>query len=173
MTAAATGPTVGWRPISGVIVPVAAGGEASTPARSRNTTSPFFDRNHKPLIWNCLMLLIMIRRASPAMSFCSFLPVLLALSTAAAGAEDGARLWPITLDGTQGYIDQDGRVVIAPHFSFAWGFSEGLASAWVDGSAGFISEAGKFVIPPHFEYARAFSEGLAEVEVADHWGCAT
>lgn len=112
----------------------------------------------------------MSRRAYSAVRFGSILPVVLALSAAVAGAEAGARLWPITLDGKQGYINQDGRVVIAPRFSLAWVFSQGLASAWVGGSAGYISEAGKFVIPPRFQYARAFHGGLAEVEVADHWG---
>ena len=63
-----------------------------------------------------------------------------------------------------GYIDKSGKVVIAPQFESADGFSEGLAAIHQCGKAFFIDQTGKTVIEDNFNYASAFSGGLARVE---------
>lgn len=72
--------------------------------------------------------------------------------------------------GKFGYIDKTGKVVIAPQFSVAQDFAEGLAAVRVEGNAdskyGYIDRTGHLVIPPHFHQARPFSEGLAAVETS-------
>jgi hypothetical protein len=78
-------------------------------------------------------------------------------------------LFPITVDGRQGFIDHQGRVVIEPRYKFLWGFSEGLASVWVDKKAGYINTRGEVLIKPRFRYARNFSEGFAGVETENGW----
>ncbi|MEG4518472.1 MULTISPECIES: WG repeat-containing protein [unclassified Microcoleus] len=45
-----------------------------------------------------------------------------------------------------GYINQAGQWAIAPQFSVAGSFSEGLAAVKRDGKSGFINQTGKPVI---------------------------
>jgi hypothetical protein len=73
-------------------------------------------------------------------------------------------LFPIfDAQGKEGYIDITGRVVIAPQFDKATGFSEGRAAVRVGDKWGYIDGAGKMVIAPQFRQAAPFSEGLAAV----------
>jgi hypothetical protein len=98
-----------------------------------------------------------------------------AAATAAAEPESqradvaSEQLFPISVDGREGFIDHQGRVVIEPTYEFLWGFSEGLASVWVDKKAGYINTRGEVVIKPRFRYARNFSEGFAGVETENGW----
>src|SRR5207248_6926734 len=84
-------------------------------------------------------------------------------------ASDATNLLLVQVHGKSGYINLQGKMVIAPTFNFAWGFSEGLASVWTgdpnNSRAGYIDGEGKFIITPRFLYARAFHEGLAAVEL--------
>jgi hypothetical protein len=98
-----------------------------------------------------------------------FLIVIL-LATIASAQNVPNRLLPVIVDGKHGFISSGGEIAIPARFEFAWGFHEGLASAWMEDRAGFIDESGKFVIPPQFQYARAFENGLADVELSDRWG---
>ncbi len=75
--------------------------------------------------------------------------------------------------GVGGYIDRGGNVVIAPQFSTAGDFSEGLAFVstrrpWSDAPhrTGFIDRSGEFVIENNaFQYSTGFSAGRAYVSV--------
>lgn len=69
---------------------------------------------------------------------------------------------------TFGYLDTKGKFAIAPQFSLALPFSEGLAAVRSLRGYGYIDHAGNYVIAPQFEYAYAFSEGLAEVVDTNH-----
>lgn len=64
-----------------------------------------------------------------------------------------------------GYLDQDGRTVIAPKFEYAGDFSEGLAGIVLNEKFGFIDKNGKAVIAAQYLTngwgdQKGFSEGL-------------
>jgi hypothetical protein len=77
-----------------------------------------------------------------------------------------------------GYIDLKGNVVIAPQFSDARSFSEGLAavtfSRWIDSRPRptwfYIDKSGKQCIDGLFEEALEFSEGVARVKLNKKMG---
>jgi hypothetical protein len=91
-----------------------------------------------------------------------------------------ARLYPITVDGKLGFIDESGNVkfMLPEEVYTTFTFSEGLAVVGkrvpnTNGRWGFIDETGKYVIDAKFVTVRSFSEGLAAVvlkenESADH-----
>ena len=68
-----------------------------------------------------------------------------------------------------GYIDQMGKTVIEPQFTYASDFKDGLASARIDGKRGFINKKGEWVIKPQFSRAYGFSNGLALVKKDGEW----
>jgi len=91
-------------------------------------------------------------------------------------------LVPISTKGKWGFVDWDGKLVIAPQFEDAGDFSDGLApvkirseeTTWCPRDAsgsrsgftmkwGYIDKTGKLVIPAQFESAAPFSEGLAVI----------
>src|SRR5277367_2697318 len=47
----------------------------------------------------------------------------------------------ISINGKWGFIDEHGRVVIAPRFDNLWSFSDGMAPALVGRKWGFINRA--------------------------------
>lgn len=76
---------------------------------------------------------------------------------------------------TVGYIDEWGKIIIAPRFDVARDFSEGLAYVEEDatGLKGFINRAGKVVIKLDGLMAKDFHDGRAAVgTIDDHkkWG---
>jgi hypothetical protein len=81
-----------------------------------------------------------------------------------------ARLYPITVAGKLGFIDETGNVkfMLPEEIYTTFTFSEGLAVAGkrvanTNGRWGFIDETGKYVIDARFVTVRSFSEGLAAV----------
>jgi uncharacterized protein YecT (DUF1311 family) len=68
-------------------------------------------------------------------------------------------------NGLYGYINTEGKAVIAPQFQEAIAFSDnGLAKISVDNKYGYINTEGKIVIQPQFKYAEDFTiDGLAKV----------
>ncbi len=82
----------------------------------------------------------------------------------------------VRLNGRWGYVDRTGKEVIAPRFSMAKPFGEGLAAVRVlnakgeddldEGKWGFVNHRGKFVVSPRFTAAQVgtFSEGLLAVD---------
>jgi len=79
-------------------------------------------------------------------------------------------------DGSWGFIDKTGKVIIAPKFDGANAFSEGLACVRIidpkEGYVvGYINCKGEMVISPRFGSGRSFSSGLAAVRVfTKEWG---
>jgi hypothetical protein len=69
-----------------------------------------------------------------------------------------------------GYIDQDGKVAIAPQYDRVSVFSEGLAAVARGGKSGFIDATGTVVIPLEFERAHPFVNGRAGVQINRKWG---
>lgn len=77
------------------------------------------------------------------------------------------QLFLIEKDGKSGFIDQSGKVVIAPRFDSVTGFSEGLALATRDGKKVFIDTSGQTVFEAKFDIVNNFSEGLAAVNIGE------
>ena len=75
-----------------------------------------------------------------------------------------------TSNGTWGYVDRAGKLIIPAQFAEARGFSDGLAAVKVESSWGYIDRAGKLVIAAQFSEARNFANGLAAVKIKDTWG---
>lgn len=69
--------------------------------------------------------------------------------------------------GKFGFIDLNGKTIVAPQYKNVGDFSEGLA--WFQSTDnhkyGYIDRSGKVVITPQFVWAWDFSEGLAQVEL--------
>jgi len=72
-------------------------------------------------------------------------------------------LFPVAVNGSYGFIDASGAVVIEPQFRDTYGFSDGLAAVQVGYRWGFIDPSGKMVIPPRYAAVSGFSGGLAAV----------
>lgn len=69
-----------------------------------------------------------------------------------------------------GYIDETGKIVIAPRFKSGNGFSEGLAVVQTETSAGFINRNGEIVIKLEDPISFGFKEGRAAVRTLQGWG---
>lgn len=93
--------------------------------------------------------------------------VVQAISVGAQSPHQDERLFPITKNGRDGYIDRSGKIRIEPQFASAGRFSEGLAAVSVepDFKEGYINSTGEWVIEPRFGGAGEFSEGLATVHL--------
>jgi len=88
---------------------------------------------------------------------------------AGTGAAD--ELIPFSAGDKMGYVNADGKTVIAPRFHSCGPFVDGLALACEDTQFGYINRTGKFVIPPRFQYANDFADGLAGVQLTEgKWG---
>ncbi len=99
---------------------------------------------------------------------------IVAICVCIATAVQAQQLVAFKEDGKFGFKDEKGKVIIAPKYSGAEDFSEGLACVSLNDAWGFIDETGKVVIP--FKYnagygtGHKFSQGLAAVNLNDKWG---
>ncbi|MCR9200051.1 MAG: WG repeat-containing protein [Planctomycetaceae bacterium] len=88
-----------------------------------------------------------------------------------AGTGAPNELIPFSADDKMGYVNADGKTVIAPRFHSCGPFVDGLALACEDTQFGYIDRTGRFVIPPRFQYANDFADGLAGVQLTEgKWG---
>ncbi len=67
-------------------------------------------------------------------------------------------------------MDEDGRIVVPPQYSYLGDYSEGRISVSVGDKVGYLDADGALAIPPAYDNARPFSEGLAAVRVGKLWG---
>ena len=72
-------------------------------------------------------------------------------------------IYPVSIDGKWGYIDNTGTIKIQPQYDSAQPFSESLAVVRLDGKWGYIDTSGTTVVQPQFDDAHPFSDGLAAV----------
>lgn len=82
-------------------------------------------------------------------------------------------LYVVTVQGKNGFIDRDGKVIIEPTFEKAYPFSDGLAAVQQNDMWGFIDTTGRMVIEPKFAMVGLFSDGLASFRanrLTDPWG---
>ncbi|MDB5049383.1 MAG: Leptospira [Fibrobacteres bacterium] len=82
---------------------------------------------------------------------------------------DGSGLRPERIQGKYGYVNEAGKVIIAPTFDGADAFSEGLAMVLCSGRFGYIDSQGVFAIPAIYRHARAFQDGYAPVRFDGTW----
>jgi hypothetical protein len=68
-----------------------------------------------------------------------------------------------------GFIDGQGRTLIAPQFDDEGYFFDGLARVVVGGLSGFVNETGRIAIPARYQDAGDFREDLAPVRVGKKW----
>ncbi len=66
--------------------------------------------------------------------------------------------------GQIGYIDENGRLLIALQYKRARDFSDGRAAVQVGRKWGYIDTSGRMAIPAQFDYALSFEHGHAIVE---------
>jgi hypothetical protein len=71
--------------------------------------------------------------------------------------------------GRVGFINRNGKFVLAPQYASAWNFNDGVAAAkdWISGKWGFVDRNGAWVVKPQFKDALSYSEGLAAVTNSD------
>ena len=97
--------------------------------------------------------------------------LLLAVASAAPGADGSDRLYPVARGGKWGYIDRSGVVVIEPRYAAALSYSSGLAPVRVaqgrDAKWGYIDRTGEVVMEPKYEAAEGLRTGVAEVKSGD------
>ena len=79
-------------------------------------------------------------------------------------------LFPAPLGSAWGFIDNRGKIAIAPRFEGALPFSEGLAAVKREGRWGYIYRNGSEVIPIRYKAAQSFRNGVAIVDTGlpDH-----
>jgi hypothetical protein len=78
-------------------------------------------------------------------------------------------------EGTAGYIDKTGTMVIGPKFGFVDQFFEGLAMVrpLESNEFGYINTKGEWVIKPAYDLSLGFHEGLATVKEMNNDGSST
>ncbi|MCS6832507.1 MAG: WG repeat-containing protein, partial [Flammeovirgaceae bacterium] len=75
-----------------------------------------------------------------------------------------ALAYALTKDLRYGYLNEQGEMVIAPAYTDAQSFSNGLAAVKAKGKWGFIDKTGNLVIKHQFNEVMPFTEDLAVVE---------
>ncbi|MBZ0189603.1 MAG: WG repeat-containing protein, partial [Candidatus Obscuribacterales bacterium] len=69
-----------------------------------------------------------------------------------------------------GFIDREGKFVIAPDYLSAQEFNDGLALVRRDGKFVYIDKTGKPILTFDCSAANSFSQGLASVQIDKKWG---
>jgi hypothetical protein len=88
-------------------------------------------------------------------------------------SKGSSKLFPFFDHGRWGYMDVQGKTVIAPQYRFGYDFKEGLALVGWEQKRGVIDAQGKvlFRIPPDWDAtSRYFSDGLAFFSKGEKWG---
>jgi serine/threonine protein kinase len=88
-------------------------------------------------------------------------------------AESEIVLFEVTVNGKQGFIDKNGKIVIEPKYDKVFRFSDGLAAIQVGEVWGFIDYQDNVIVEPQFIQVAPFSDGYAAVKLrkfTDRWG---
>ena len=130
------------------------------------------------------MLDYIYRQGSRAL-LCGFVFSSLACSTQASPVPDEPiapsrdTLVPFEESGRWGYLRGDGSLAIAPRFSYAGGFSDGLAVVAVgtfpEWKWGCIDRNGEYSLPSEFDWIEDFKNGIGSTAVIHrgHYGILT
>ena len=66
-------------------------------------------------------------------------------------------------DGKHGYVNKDGKVIIAVIYDEGMNFAEGKAGVRIDNKWGFIDSTGNELAKPQYSEVYSFNEGMAAV----------
>lgn len=80
------------------------------------------------------------------------------------------RFLPFESEGSWGFMDEEGLVMIPPNYSAVEEFSEGLALVVKNDKVGYIDKSGKTIIPFEYEDGESFMDGLAIVAKSELYG---
>ena len=72
-------------------------------------------------------------------------------------------------DACSAFVNKTGAQVIAPQFTSAQPFSDGLSAVTVNGKCGFIDENGDWAFSPVYNNVRSFSGGFGWGEMNGLW----
>lgn len=113
------------------------------------------------------MLKVLIITFRQSQRFVVALFCLVAAQFCVAQPQAEKQLFLIEKDGKSGFVDQTGKVVIAPRFDSSRGFREGLALVALNGKKFFIDTSGRTVFEAKFDIVSNFAEGLAAVNIGE------
>lgn len=82
----------------------------------------------------------------------------------------GDTLYPVNVNNSWGYMNQQGQLVVFPRFDWTDDFYDGLARAVIDGKTGYLKGNGEWVHEPRYVYAERFAEGRAVIGDGNRYG---
>ncbi len=77
---------------------------------------------------------------------------------------------PIRAGGKYGLMDEKGRVILSPTYSFIFPYQNGVAKAQIGSNFKLIDKEGKSILIPEYEYIGDFENGMALIVKADSVG---
>lgn len=80
------------------------------------------------------------------------------------------RLYPVSINGRWGHMNQHGALVVYPRFDWTDYSYQGFSRVVTDGRTGFIVGSGDWRIAPRYVYADRFVQGYAVVGDGEHFG---
>lgn len=75
-----------------------------------------------------------------------------------------------TINKKYGYLNYEGREIVAAKYDYTKRFSHNIASVKLDGKYGYIDKKGKVIIPIEYEMAWDFRNGIGAVKKNSKWG---
>ncbi|OHD53420.1 MAG: hypothetical protein A2014_04025 [Spirochaetes bacterium GWF1_49_6] len=78
-------------------------------------------------------------------------------------------LLPIWVNGKWGFIDNTGKIIVAPMYDFAFPSSDGMNMVKEGAKFGYVNIEGKAIISPKFTEAYPFTGGIARIKMKDFY----
>lgn len=84
---------------------------------------------------------------------------------------DDKTVYTVKLNNKYGFVDRQGKVLIAPRFNgIDAEFTEGAITTWGEKGVGFVNDKGVEIVKPTYNSSRSFKNGLAAVAKKGKWG---
>lgn len=84
---------------------------------------------------------------------------------------DDKSVYTVKLNNKYGFVDRQGKVLIAPRFNgIETKFTEGAMTTWGEKGVGFVNDKGVEIVKPTYNSCRCFKNGLAPVAKKGKWG---
>jgi hypothetical protein len=85
------------------------------------------------------------------------------------GKPHGGRMW-VGLNGKEGYVDLDGKLVIPIKFETAKDFSDGIAEVSLNGKEGYIDLDGNEIVPLIYDMVVKITKDRIKVKMGEKYG---